>query len=279
VIYPFLQLVDVVHDTAYGSIAVHRYDINQTQSIKNTKQAHDHNEIIILNDIYQKCKSLFTKYEKNKIIDIGCNFGLYGRYWAINNPNVHIDMYEPMESLYNISCLNTIHLPNVNVSSIAIGKNYTTVNLPVYDEKIVSNYGCTSLHPDEKLARNDSLCSVVDHKPITCCSLDFLYSDDDEYNFVLVKIDTEGTEGIILENSKKFIKNKKPILFVEHFPEDPNGLWVTDIERRGSYSSKWFMDFFEEIDYKIIASVGINILAIHKDLSKYITLAVKKEKN
>jgi len=265
-IYPLLELIEIIHDTEYGSVAAHKFDINQTQSLRSTKRAHDHAEIVFLNDLYNKFKTNYTTYSKNKVLDIGSNFGLYGRHWAANNPDLFVDMYEPCQSLYNISKLNTIHLPNVSVYSYPIGAQNKIVSLPIYDEKIISNYGCTSLHPDEKLARNDSIFSIVDKVSIACHSLDSLYEDDEEYNFVLVKLDTEGTEGIILENSKNFIKNKKPILFIEHFPEDANGPWVTEIERRGSYSTQWFIDFFKQIDYKILGSMGINIIAIPNHL-------------
>lgn len=262
--YPLLELIEIIHDTEYGSVAAHRFDINQTQSLNTTKHAHDHNEILFLNDLYNKFKSRYNTYTKNKVLDIGSNFGLYGRYWATHNSDLYVDMYEPCDTLFNISKLNTIHLPKASVHSIAIGQQDKIINLPVYDEKIVTNYGCTSLHPDEKLARNDSIFTIVNKIEITCRSLDSLYANDQEYNIVLVKIDTEGTEGLILENSKEFIKNKKPILFVEHFPE--GGPWVTEVERRGSYSTQWFVDFFKQINYKILGNMGINIIAIPNDL-------------
>lgn len=262
--YPLLELIEIIDNTEYGSIAAHRFDINQTQSLNTTKRAHDHAEILFLNDFYDKFKSRYNTFTKNKVLDIGSNFGLYGRYWAAHNPELYVDMYEPCNTLYNISKLNTIHLPNVSVHSIAIGQQDKIIKLPIYDEKIVSNYGCTSLHPDERLAGNHTMFSVVDKVEIACRSLDDLYADDQEYNFVLVKIDTEGTEGLILENSKQFIKNKRPILFVEHFPE--SGPWVTELERRGSYSTQWFVDFFKEIDYKILGTVNINILAVPNEM-------------
>ena len=261
-LYPLLELIEIIHDTDYGSVAAHRFDINQTKSLQTTKRAHDHDEILLINELYNKYKENYYAHEKNKVIDIGSNFGLYGRFWASNNPDLFVDMYEPCESLFNISKLNTIHLPNVTVYPIPIGKDKKNVTFPIYDEKIVSNYGCTSFHPDEKLARNDSIFSIKKNVSITCRSLDSLYANDQEYNFPIIKIDTEGTEGIILENSKQFINNKKPILFIEHFPEDPNGPWSTELQRRGSYSTQWFNDFFKEIEYKVMGHIGINIVAV-----------------
>lgn len=262
-IYPLLDLIEILYDTDYGSIAVHKYDVNQTQHIKNTKRAPDHDEIIFLDQIYKKYKSFYDSNKKNKIIDIGANIGLYSRCWAANNPEVTIDAYEPYPSVWYISKLNSVNLTNITIYPDAIGEHNKEVLLPVYDEKITANYGCTSLHPNTNLARNESISTVVNHMIIKSKSLDALYANDDEYNYIFAKIDTEGTEGIILENARDFLKNKKPILFVEHFPENQ---WVTEIERRGSYSTQWFLDFFKEMEYNYIGYLGINMIAIPNNL-------------
>lgn len=258
-LYPLVELIDVVHDSIYGSVVVHRFS-GEGRDIQTSKKTLNHEEIVVLDELIQKYK---LPDKKNKVLDIGANHGLYGRFWAKNNPDVFVDMYEPVESTFNIAKLNTAHLPNVNVYPFPIGIDQKNIMFPIFEEKTFGYYGCVSFHPEQTAARNDTIAPIVGQYELITKSLDALYAEDNEFNFVLVKLDTEGTESIILENSINFIKNKKPIIFMEHFNEQE---WVTKHDRRGTPPTQWFIDFFESINYKIVAGMGINFFVIPKEM-------------
>ena len=57
--YPFLELIEIVENTVYGNIAVHKFDINQTQSIKKDMKTLDHNEMVLLNSLYENYKQFY----------------------------------------------------------------------------------------------------------------------------------------------------------------------------------------------------------------------------
>ena len=68
-LYPLLELIEIIHDTDYGSVAAHRFDINQTKSLQTTKRAHDHDELLLIKELYNKYKENYHAHEKNKVID------------------------------------------------------------------------------------------------------------------------------------------------------------------------------------------------------------------
>ena len=50
---------------------------------------------------------------------------------------------------------------------------------------------------------------------------------------------------------------------MEHFNEQE---WVTKYDRRGTPPTQWFIDFFESINYKIVAAMDINFFVIPKEM-------------
>jgi len=160
---------------------------------------------------------IFLKLIKkvNTFYDIGANIGYYSLLAAMENENIKVVGFEPAQGpLYyfseNVSINN---FKNIKVESIALShiegeiefyeirnKKYKYLKYNLAGE---SNAG--SLTTGRNFAVNT----------VKTSTLDQYVSQNNETNIDLIKIDTEGTENLILENSGGVLKEMNPIVICE----------------------------------------------------------------
>lgn len=145
--------------------------------------------------------------ESPVIIDIGANVGIVSFFFAKKYPNAKIFAFEPhptnFENLKRGLQLNQI-------------KNIKVFNLAVSSESNTN----VKIHLHENNTSASSVFRFLPHDPfveVKTISLDDIISDNEISHIDFLKIDCEGSEFDILENSKLFKDNKIIIenMFIE----------------------------------------------------------------
>jgi len=147
--------------------------------------------------------------------DIGANIGYYSLIAAAINPEIKVVSFEAAEGPLcylskNIE-INSLH--NINPEPIAISGKTGEVEFihfinPKY-KNLLYNLGGEG-HVAEKNTPPDII-----RKKVMSVTLDKYVKDSGEKNIDLIKIDTEGTEDIILKHSQSVLKDMKPIIICE----------------------------------------------------------------
>ncbi len=151
----------------------------------------------------------------NVFYDIGSNIGYYALLAEMENPDIQVVAFEPASGpLYflkkNVSINN---FNNIKVEDIALSEKNGSITF--YE---IKNKKYTYL--EHNLAGEGNAGSKTLHRnfvPIEVKTKTFNHyvSDENQENIDLVKIDTEGTEHLILQNADVILGEMKPIFICE----------------------------------------------------------------
>lgn len=167
------------------------------------------------------------------VLDIGANIGWYTAIAALCIGNRgEIRAYEPSEANFsilinNISSIQKLTGHKIKAQQIAISNKNGEANLFLAAE----NLGDHRIFPDieERIAEK-----------IQICSLDSIFFTQNRWPDV-VKIDTQGAEGKIMEGaSHLFNNNWRPLIFME--------FWPYGLKKAGSNPLEVY-DFLKKLNY------------------------------
>jgi FkbM family methyltransferase len=208
----------IVLPTAYGSMILHRLDINQTGALLKTGRSIDHDEILLLRRFIG-----FQRVHKS-VIDIGANFGTFALGLAREIlPTGKVYAFEPQRIICNMLAgsvaLNALH--NVYCFNMAVGHRQGLVEIPQFDYHRPLNFGSVEFGATQR----ERLDQERTHDPekverVPLVTLDQLALPD----IGLVKIDAEGMENEVLDGAQLTIRNWRPLLFVEFIKVDAKAL-------------------------------------------------------
>lgn len=147
--------------------------------------------------------------------DIGANIGYYSLLAAMENENIKVVGFEPAQGpLYyfneNVSINN---FKNIKVESIALSHKDGEIEFYEIRNKkykyLKHNLAGESNAGSLTIGRNFEV------NKVKTSTLDEYVFRNNETNIDLIKMDTEGTENLILENSEHVLKEMKPIIICE----------------------------------------------------------------
>ncbi len=160
---------------------------------------------------------IFLSLIKNvdSFFDIGANIGYYSLIAAITNPEIRVYSFEPAEGPFHYLKKNIKrnNLINIKAEKIAISEKTGEIEFfETYSKKykyIKYNLGGESNAAHEKHHKNFKK-SVVKTE-----TLDNYFKKSEATSIDLIKLDTEGTEPLILSKSTEVINLMKPIIICE----------------------------------------------------------------
>ena len=160
---------------------------------------------------------IFIKLIKkiNVFYDIGANIGYYSLLAEIENKNIKVIGFEPASGplFYFRENIKINKFKNIKVESLALSDKEGEITFyEIRNQKytyLKHNLAGEGNVGSKKIGRNFVPISV---KTIT---LDKYVENTKEVNIDLIKMDTEGTEHFILENSANVLKLMKPIIICE----------------------------------------------------------------
>jgi len=147
--------------------------------------------------------------------DIGANIGYYSLIAALENKNIHVTGFEPASGslFYFKENVRLNNFSKITIESDALSdKNGIIDFYEVFNKKykyLKHNLAGESNAGSKKEGRDFKINQV---KTLT---LDNYVKLKSEENIDLIKMDTEGTENLILEKSDFVLKNMKPIVICE----------------------------------------------------------------
>jgi FkbM family methyltransferase len=173
-------------------------------------------------------------------VDVGANIGLITLNVLAELPQTLVYAFEPGPHQYSLF-KKTIEANNLIDKVI------------LYNEALSSELGSSlfAVH-DSKHSSGDGFLFTGRAKSakyihVDCQTLDNWWERNNKKNFNLIKIDTEGSELMILQGAKKAIENCKPIIVLEIWPKNlkvyPYG--VEDI-----------LSWFDDQNYKVYTLNG-----------------------
>lgn len=147
--------------------------------------------------------------------DIGANIGYYSLLAAVENKNVRVVGFEPAASpfYYFRQNIEINHLSNVKAEPIAIAESEGDITFyEIKNDKYAympHNLAGESNAGSKTKGRN-YVKSIV-----PAITLDQYVTLHEKENIDLIKMDTEGTESLILTHSEKVLSQMKPIVICE----------------------------------------------------------------
>ena len=160
---------------------------------------------------------IFIKLIKkiNVFYDIGANIGYYSLLAEIENKNIKVISFEPANGplFYFRENIKINKFKNIRVESLALSDKEGEITF--YE---IRNKKYTYLeHNLAGEGNSGSKTSGRNFVPISVktTTLDKYVENSKEVNIDLIKMDTEGTEHFILENSDNVLKLMKPIIICE----------------------------------------------------------------
>jgi len=147
--------------------------------------------------------------------DVGANIGYYSLIAASVNPGINVTSFEPASGplFYLLKNVEANNLKNIRIESLALSHKEGEIDFyEVKSKKYKFLKNCLS--GEGNIAANeihkDYHINVV--KSVT---LDNYVKLNQVKNIDLIKIDTEGTEDLILKEATKVIENMTPIIICE----------------------------------------------------------------
>jgi FkbM family methyltransferase len=147
--------------------------------------------------------------------DIGANIGYYSLLAAMENEKIRIVGFEPATGplFYFKENVRINSFNNIKVESIALSHKEGEIEFYEIKNKkyryLEHNLGGESNTGSKTTGRNFVL------NRVKTSTLDNYVSITGERNLDLIKMDTEGTENLILENSDFVLREMKPIVICE----------------------------------------------------------------
>ena len=237
------------YKTNFGTVSCFANDIVFNQSLRSGKL---YEQNIILEKIIPYLKKRNIKI----ILDIGAHIGSHSLIYSKIYPDSTIYCFEPQKEIYQIleTNIEDNNLHNVICKNICLGHKicdtnmskflYDGYNLEVsYNTKKTFNYGGIGLGLEgEKV------------KMLTVDSLDLEGCD-------FIKLDTEGSEILVLIGAKETIKKFKPIIFFEH--TDKNVSEEMKKSLNIDFKIPDIKNWLSDLGYKLIQIDENNILGIY----------------
>lgn len=206
-------------DTHFGKVKILKGDRNQGYYYKENGKHIDHAHI-------DRLKKIIENKEKPVILDVGCNIGWFSLELKAFNISSKIIAFEPQSTLCNIFA-DSVELNNfkdITIHNIAVGAHNDSINAPVFDYSLRSNYGGVEIDPKKQHKE------YIGQKPIKYETIPLRTLDSFSFDRVdLLKIDVESMEDKVLLGAIKTIKKHKPVIFIEFLKSDVRAL-KTQIE-------------------------------------------------
>jgi FkbM family methyltransferase len=160
----------------------------------------------------------FIKNNDKVILDIGSNNGVSARSIRLFNKKNKIISFEPNKLLKDKLLLTKKKINNFQFNLFGVLDKEKTINLfiPFFRGYCLDSMSSVKLsYVNDSLKRGilqKNLIRKINIKKVLC---DFKPIDNYEFNPFFIKIDTEGTEHLVILGLLKTIKKFKPILMVE----------------------------------------------------------------
>lgn len=193
-------------------------------------------EIVFERDI---CEAMVKELKNNQnltFLDIGANIGLISFYVLSKIPEVKIHAFEPGPNQCELlsKTVQANSLKNITIHDEALGDKVGTVTFHIHEEKYAALDGLQD-------TQRRGITKPIEVPMIT---LDSWWLSAHKPKVSVVKIDTEGSELLVLRGAENFIKENKPIIFLEI---EPMNL------RAYPYNESDIFDFFKIIGYDLKA--------------------------
>lgn len=189
--------------------------------------------------------------EKGDLLDIGSNIGYYtSLFTQIAAPDAKVIAFEPTPSTYSVLSKNVSNLKNVKVEQIALSNKIGTTNF--FDYGIRHGvYNSTAAQPISFLKDKGSEIEVQTDTLDNWCKRNNIKPS-------LLKLDTEGTEHLILSEGKQTLSNYSPVILLE---VDGGDAWKDNI--------KASMDILAENNYLFFEVSNTGDLIKHNRQDSY----------
>jgi len=157
--------------------------------------------------------SLINKIEH--FYDIGANIGYYSLLASVKNPNIRIVSFEPARGpLYYLEENVKINkLNNIKTEPIALSHNEGDIT---FYEAVNRKYEYLeyNLGGEGNAGSKTEKTNFIKNK-VSTTTLDNYVKVNNVSRIDLIKMDTEGTENLILEHSKHVLRDLKPVIICE----------------------------------------------------------------
>lgn len=192
-------------------------------------------------------------YTIRTIIDIGAYHGDVAKVLQYFFKDAEIYIFEPIEENYQITRKN-FKSDRVHINKIALSNNLGASEF----YKNINNYELSSLLPFTQTSLKYEFAKKLEKIKVNTTTLDKFFKKREIKHGVFLKIDTQGTEGLILEGGKEFLK-KVSIIHIETsfeklyerqmlFPQIYSLLIAAGFEYIGECKDSYFYPNFEIAD-------------------------------
>lgn len=150
-------------------------------------------------------------------LDIGSNIGYYSLIAAKLNPGMTVYAFEPLPSanLFLQKNINLNQLNNIRQYQIALSDRDG-------EEKFFATKMSKALYLKHHISGTSNLAQAKDNHTeviiVRTQTLDNFIRENSIHKVDLLKLDTEGTENMILEGGKELILREKPVIISELLP-------------------------------------------------------------
>lgn len=166
---------------------------------------------LFLDHQYRYCDEVIRKAE-NAIIDIGGHLGFFSLYASLLNPRVPIYSFEPHNGNFELlkKNLKENRVKNVTAKNLAVSDQVGEVELLISQEDL--NHSIVhAIEPTNEVQKAQST------------TLEKILSRHELGQVDLLKIDCEGAEFPIIEDSPSTVFEKLSNIFLEYHDWVPNG--------------------------------------------------------
>ncbi len=201
-------------DTHFGKVKTLKGDRNQGYYYKEYGKHIDQAHI-------DRLKKIIETKDNPVILDVGCNIGWFSLELKASNISSEVVAFEAQNFLCNIfaDSVELNNFQNISIHNVAIGAHNDTINVPVFDYSLHSNYGGVEIDSSKQNKEYIGQ-EAVSYQEIPLRILDSFSFDRVD----LLKIDVESMEDKVLLGAVNTIKTHKPVMFVEFLKSDARAL-------------------------------------------------------
>lgn len=166
---------------------------------------------LFLDHQYRYCDEVLKK-AKNAVIDIGGHLGFFSLYASLLNPEVPIYCFEPHAGNFELlkKNLKENRVRNVTAKNLAVSDKIGEVDLLISKEDL--NHSIVyAIEPTDEVQKVQTI------------TLEKILSRHDLGQIDLLKIDCEGAEFLIIEDSPPEVFDKVSHIFLEYHDWAPGG--------------------------------------------------------
>lgn len=164
-------------------------------------------------------------------IDVGANIGAHTVPLAkLVGPTGRVYAFEPQRHVFQTLCANLAlnQITNTDAMPFAVGMFEDSVEIPMYDPGVGSNFGGVAVGPP--------IIGDVPTDTVDQCQIDgFVCGRID-----LIKIDVEGMENDVLIGASQMIKAYRPALYVENDRREHSKILAERLREMG-YDLYWHL--------------------------------------